>query len=57
MMFKKDEVVKVKASIPQGPVLSMRFNPDGDVEYLIEWVDANGDTQQRWFLESQLENA
>lgn len=56
-MFKKDEVVKVKANIPQGPVLSMRFNSDGDVEYLIEWVDANGDTQQRWFLESQLENA
>ena len=54
-MFKKDEVVKVKTTVPSGPILALRFNPDGDVEYLVEWTDVNGNAQQRWFTEDQLE--
>jgi len=54
-MFKKGEVVKAKAMVPSGPIQALRFNSDGDVEYLIEWTDADGNVQQRWFLESQLE--
>ena len=54
-MFKKGEVVKAKTIIPHGPVQGLRFNPDGDVEYLIAWKDIDGNEQQRWFLESQLE--
>lgn len=52
--FKKGEVVKVKAVVPSGPVEKMRMDDDGNVQYLIEWTDENGATQQRWFDEAQL---
>ena len=53
-MFKKGELVKVKAVVPSGPVEKMRMDDDGNVQYLIEWKDENGATQQRWFDEDQL---
>jgi uncharacterized protein YodC (DUF2158 family) len=52
--FKKGEEVKLIAVIPEGPVLSMRMDEDGNVQYLIGWTDANGVEQQRWFDEDQL---
>ena len=52
--FKKSDVVKVKAIIPQGPVESMRMDEDGNVQYLISWTDAGGVMQSRWFDEDQL---
>jgi uncharacterized protein YodC (DUF2158 family) len=55
--FKKGDVVKVKAVIPQGPVQALRMDEDGVVSYLIEWVDAEGETQQRWFNEDQMTTA
>ena len=55
--FKKGDVVKVAAVIPQGPVLALRMDEDGVVSYLIEWTDVEGETQQRWFEESQLTGA
>ena len=55
--FKKGDVVKAVAVIPQGPVLALRMDEDGVVSYLIEWTDASGETQQRWFEESQLTGA
>jgi hypothetical protein len=55
--FKKGDVVKAVAVGPQGPVLAMRMNDDGVVSYLIEWTDVDGQTQQRWFEESQLTGA
>ena len=55
--FKKGDVVKAIAVIPQGPVLALRMDEDGVVSYLIEWTDVNGDTQQRWFEEAQLTGA
>ena len=54
-MFKKDEIVKVKAVIPSGPIQALRFNGEGNVEYLVEWTDVNCNLQQRWFTEDQLE--
>jgi hypothetical protein len=33
------------------------MSDDGVVSYLIEWADVNGQTQQRWFEESQLTGA
>ena len=56
-MFKKGDQVRVKAVVPQGPVVSMRMTEDGVVYYLVEWVDAEGNTQQRWFTEDQLTEA
>lgn len=57
MAFKKDDVVKLKTVVPQGPVMKMRMDDDGVVEYLVEWTDADGQTQQRWFTEDQLVKA
>lgn len=54
MAFKKGDVVKLKSVVPQGPILAMRMDEDGNVFCLVEWVDEAGDTVQRWFAESQL---
>jgi len=53
-MFKKGEVVKVKSVVPQGPVKALRMDDDGNVYCLIEWVDADGSTQERWIDETLL---
>jgi len=55
--FNKGDAVKVVAVIPQGPVLALRMSEEGVVSYLIEWADVDGNTQQRWFEESQLTGA
>ena len=55
--FKKSEAVRVKVVVPQGPVLALRMNEDGEFFYLVEWTDADGVKQQRWFEESELEAA
>jgi hypothetical protein len=52
--FVKDQVVKVNAVVPQGPVRKLRMDEDGNFFYMIEWVDANGQSQERWFAESDL---
>lgn len=52
--FKKGDVVKVKTVVPQGPVKSLRMDEDGNVYCLIEWVDADGSTQERWIDETLL---
>jgi hypothetical protein len=55
--FKKGDVVKAVAVIPQGPVLALHMDEDGNITYLVEWIDVNNQTQQRWFEESQLTGA
>ena len=52
--FKKGDVVKLSGVVPQGPVIGMRMDDEGNVSYLIEWTDVNGNMQQRWFAESDL---
>lgn len=52
--FKKGDVVKLTGVVPQGPVIGMRMDDDGNVFYLIEWTDIVGHTQQRWFAETEL---
>lgn len=53
--FKKNEAVRLKSVVPQGPVVALRMNEDGEFFYLVEWTDADGVKQQRWFEESELE--
>ena len=55
--FKKGEEVKAIGVIPQGPVKSLRMDEDGNFYYLIAWVDADGNSQERWFAEENLEVA
>jgi uncharacterized protein YodC (DUF2158 family) len=52
--FKKGDVVRVKAVVPQGPVKALRMDEDGVVYCLIQWTDANGTTHERWINEDQL---
>jgi len=55
--FKKGDTVKLIGVVPLGPVIGMRMDEDGNVSYLVEWTDADGNAQQRWFDEAQLEAA
>jgi uncharacterized protein YodC (DUF2158 family) len=55
--FKKGEVVKLSAVVPQGPVIALRMDENGIVQYLVEWEDATGVAHQRWFDEDQLTGA
>jgi hypothetical protein len=52
--FAKDQVIKVNAVVPQGPVKKLRMDEDGNFFYMIEWTDGNGQVQSRWFAESDL---
>lgn len=52
--FKKGDPVKVVAVVPQGPVQALRMDEDGNFFYMIEWVDIDGVSQQRWFAEEVL---
>jgi hypothetical protein len=53
--FVKNQNVRVKAVIPQGPVIALRMNEDGQFFYLVQWTDANSNVQSRWFKEEDLE--
>jgi hypothetical protein len=53
--FTKNQEVKIKAVIPQGPVIALRMTEDGVFFYLVKWTDKDGETQQRWFEEKDLE--
>jgi uncharacterized protein YodC (DUF2158 family) len=56
--FTKGDVVKLKAVMPQGPVIKFRMDEEtGVVSYLLQWVDAEGHTQERWFIEDDLTEA
>jgi hypothetical protein len=55
--FIKGQVVKVQATDPQGPVQALRMTEDGDFFYHIEWTDADGVLQNRWFPEAALTEA
>jgi hypothetical protein len=52
--FKKGDTVRLAAVVPEGPVQALRMDEDGNVSYLVEWTDADGNTQQRWFDEAAL---
>lgn len=52
--FKKGEVVRVNQVMPQGPVEGFRMDEEGNILYLIQWTDADGVEQKRWFAEDEL---
>lgn len=55
--FAKGQEVKASGVIPQGPVKALRMDEDGNFFYLIEWIDADGTSQERWFAEEALVEA
>ena len=56
-MFKKGDVVKLKAVVPQGPIIKMRMDDDGGIWCLMEWMAEDGQVHSRWFMDSELEAA
>jgi hypothetical protein len=52
--FKKDDIVKLISVVPEGPVVALRMDEDGNFFYMVEWTDADGNVTQRWFEEHQL---
>jgi uncharacterized protein YodC (DUF2158 family) len=54
-MFKKGELVQVKAVNPEGNVQALRMLDDGTVQCMLTWVDASGKEQSRWFDETDLQ--
>jgi hypothetical protein len=52
--FIKGQEVKVAAVVPSGPVIKLRMDEDGTFFYLLSWTDVEGNTQERWFAESEL---
>jgi hypothetical protein len=55
--FIKGQDVKVAAVVPSGPVEKLRMDEDGNFYYMLKWVDANGQAQERWFAEADLVEA
>jgi len=56
MSFAKGDNVKQKVHVAQGAITSKRFNEDSDsFEYLVAYPDADGNTVERWFTESEIE--
>jgi uncharacterized protein YodC (DUF2158 family) len=55
--FKVGQQVRLQSVQPQGPVQKMRLSEEGEIEYLISWVDAEGAEQSRWFAEAVLAGA
>lgn len=53
--FTKNQNVRLKIVTPEGPVAALRMDEDGQFFYLIQWTDAEGESQQRWFKEEELE--
>ena len=41
--YTKNQNVRVKAVVPEGPVAALRMNEDGEFFYLVQWTDADGD--------------
>ena len=55
--FTKGQNVKVQTTVPQGPVQALRMTEDGEFFYNVEWADAEGVKQNRWFPEAALTEA
>lgn len=47
---------KLKQPVIEGQIIDTQYNKDAkELEHLLIWTDADGEDQQRWFSESQLE--
>jgi uncharacterized protein YodC (DUF2158 family) len=52
--FKVGQEVKVVSPVPQGLVSALNVSQEGEIQYLISWVNADGEVHERWFAEDDL---
>jgi len=57
LAFQKGQTVSLKVTTPSGPVVGFKVDGAGNVSYLVEWTNAEGQTDQRWFAEDELQAA
>ena len=58
MAIPKGTKVRQIAPAIEGEVVQTRFNESSDcLEYLVSYTGADGESHERWFLESQVEAA
>lgn len=51
------EQARLKQPVIEGVIDDTRFNKDAkELEHHLNYVDASGETQSRWFLASELES-
>jgi len=55
--FIKSQIVTLNAVVPKGPISALRMDENGEFFYQIEWIDAEGNKQKRWFAEAELVEA
>lgn len=56
MPIPKGAQVRQVVPVIEGAVIERRFNDAGDkFEYLVEYTDADGAAQSRWFTDGQIE--
>lgn len=54
--MEQGQQVRLIQPVLQGEIIDTRYNKDAkELEHLVAYPDAEGETQERWFLESQLE--
>lgn len=56
-IFTKNQTVRLKHPVVQGPVSNFRMSEEGEILCFVTWTDKDGNQQQRWFAESDLEAA
>ena len=56
MSFEMGRQVRLVQPVIQGEIIDTEYDKSRkELKHLIEWRDADGAQQQRWFLESDLE--
>jgi len=53
-VFKVGQEVQLITVIPEGPVMRLVVDQEGNIEYLVAYKDSDGDFQSRWFKENEL---
>lgn len=54
--MKKGDVVEVTPVTIKGPIIKTEWNESAEsLQHCIEWTDAEGNQQHRWFLETELQ--
>jgi hypothetical protein len=54
--MEEGQTVRLITPVIQGQITDTRYNKDAKgLEHLVNWTDANGNVQERWFIEGELE--
>lgn len=56
MALKKGSTAKLVPPTVQGSIADVKWNADADCkEFLLQWTTADGDVNERWFVEADLQ--